>query len=99
MHRYSISVESKGKSANTLEEALSAFNGMMTIDKQQVKKELLEKGESCQVYGFCVGYIADNQFSSVRKTTCTDCDACGEITMVDCETSICDRCMKEVRHD
>jgi excinuclease UvrABC ATPase subunit len=98
VHRYSVSVESKGKTANTLEEALSVFNGMMTIDKQQVKKDLLEKGESYQVYGFCTGYIADNQFSTVRKTTCTDCDACGEITIVDYEASLCDLCMKEVRH-
>lgn len=27
-----------------------------------------------------------------RQYTCTDCDCCGEITIVDCETSICDRC-------
>lgn len=95
MSRFIISVESKISCASTLDEALSVFGGMMYINRPLVKKDLLEKGESYQVYGFCTGHIVDRQFSSVLKTTCADCDGCGEITIVDCETSLCDHCMKE----
>lgn len=63
MPRYTINVASKCGSADTLDEALSVFGGMMYIDKRQVSKDLLEKGESHQVYGFCTGSVYDTTFN------------------------------------
>lgn len=60
--RYTIAVESKGSSAHTLEEALSIFSGMMTINKAQVRKDLEATGQAMQVYGFCTGSVVDRYF-------------------------------------
>jgi len=64
--RYVISVESKGDYADDLEQALSIFNKMMCIDKKQVREDVLQTGQSTQVYGFCVGTLYDNHFK-VKK--------------------------------
>lgn len=68
MSRYTIVVESKGRSANSLEEALTTFGGMMCINKEQVRHDLQEKGEAMQVYGFCSGSVIDNDFDTSGVT-------------------------------
>lgn len=62
MNRYTVWVDTKVKHYEILDEALMDFGLMMYVNKNSCKTELVKKGQSYQVYGFCVGLIIDNEF-------------------------------------